>query len=238
MPPLRDPERLKAYCDAVANWRFKGFVSFELNETAYRWLRTELDNVSTETIARLMAGFVAAGGEIDEVRETREVWQDDYDYHYDLRFAVQGNEVYIENPFALLPAVQTRRVRDLGGKHPCPVIKNRSLDRGSRNVSSHGDVPSAVKRPSTSRELNTRRQFGMTDACIHLRFQSLKSQSADLAERRSLPRRWINKSLPRFELMPVCCYQGRFAMQFGELGRTRKRFQSIWGWRKSRYRDG
>lgn len=103
MATLTDPERLKSYRDAAANWRFEGFVCFQLNESAYKWLRIELDDVSTKELARLIAEFVAGGGEIDEVRETRELWQDDYEFHYDLRFAIQGKPIYIETRLLFLP---------------------------------------------------------------------------------------------------------------------------------------
>jgi len=43
-----------------------------------------------------MHEHVAAGGEIDEVRETRPEWCDEYDFHYDHRFTIQGRPVYIE----------------------------------------------------------------------------------------------------------------------------------------------
>ena len=103
MASLTDPERLKAYRDAAANWQFTGFVRFQLNEAAYKWLRTRLDDVSTKELARLIAEFVAGGGEIDEVREVRELWQDDYEFHYDLRFAIQGKPVYVETRLLFSP---------------------------------------------------------------------------------------------------------------------------------------
>ena len=42
-----------------------------------------------------MHEYVAAGGEIDEVRETRPEWLD-YEFHYDLRFTIAGKPIYIE----------------------------------------------------------------------------------------------------------------------------------------------
>lgn len=103
MAPLTDPERFKAYKDAAANWRFEGFVSFQLSETAYRWLRTELDDISTKELARLICEYVHSGGEVDEVRETREIWRDEYEFHHDLRLTIQGKRVYIETRLLFSP---------------------------------------------------------------------------------------------------------------------------------------
>ncbi len=42
-----------------------------------------------------MYEYVAAGGEIDEVRETRADWKE-HEFHHDLRFTIQDIPVYIE----------------------------------------------------------------------------------------------------------------------------------------------
>jgi hypothetical protein len=93
--PLTDPTRLRAYNDALANWAFEGFVRFELTPTAYAWIKRELDNVSLKDVARQMHEYVNAEGEVDEVRETRPEWSD-HEFHYDLRFTIEGKPVYIE----------------------------------------------------------------------------------------------------------------------------------------------
>lgn len=95
LAPLTDPTRLEAYKDALANWNFKDYIQFELTETAYAWVTRELGNISLKELGRLMHEYVAAGGEIDEVRETRPEWSD-YEFHYDLRFTIQDKPVYIE----------------------------------------------------------------------------------------------------------------------------------------------
>jgi hypothetical protein len=51
--------------------------------------------VKYREIGRLMYEYVAAGGQIDEVRETRPQWSD-YEFHYDLRFTIASKSVYIE----------------------------------------------------------------------------------------------------------------------------------------------
>lgn len=95
MAPLTDPDRLLAYRDAIRNWRVKGFVKFELSKSAYDWIKREL-GIALPELACLMAEFVEAGGEVDEVRETRELWSDEYDFHHDLRFKVGTVQVYVE----------------------------------------------------------------------------------------------------------------------------------------------
>jgi hypothetical protein len=93
--PLTDPSRLGAYKDALGNWNFKGFIQFELTESAYNWIKRELSNTTLKEIGRLMHEYVETGGKIDEVRETRPEWSD-YEFHYDLRFSIHKQPVYIE----------------------------------------------------------------------------------------------------------------------------------------------
>jgi hypothetical protein len=50
---------------------------------------------SLKEIKRLMYEHVAAGGEIDEVVESRPEW-DDYPFHHDLRIPINEKIVYIE----------------------------------------------------------------------------------------------------------------------------------------------
>jgi hypothetical protein len=101
--PLKDSDRLNAYKDALSNWQFAGYIEFELNETAYRWLRRELDGVTTRELGRLMHEHVLQGGEIDEVPEKRLEWAYEYEFHYDLRFSIQGNPIYIETRLRFRP---------------------------------------------------------------------------------------------------------------------------------------
>ena len=96
MATLTDPDRFAAYKDALSNWSYSGYVEFELDETAYKWIKRELSNISLKEIARLMHEHVEVGGEIDEVRERRPEWSDEYEFHYDLRFTIQDKRVYIE----------------------------------------------------------------------------------------------------------------------------------------------
>lgn len=95
MPRLTDPDRLAAYRDALGNWSIAGYIQFELTEQAQRWIALELGYVKHREFGRLMYDYIAAGGEIDEVRETRPEWSD-YEFHYDLRPTINGKLVYIE----------------------------------------------------------------------------------------------------------------------------------------------
>jgi hypothetical protein len=96
VPPLTDPARLVAYRDALGNWNVRDYIQFEWTEEAYRWIRRVLSNITLKEIGRLMYEYVAAGGEIDEVPETRQKWSDQYEFHHDLRLTIHKKSVYIE----------------------------------------------------------------------------------------------------------------------------------------------
>lgn len=96
VPPLTDPIRLEAYKDALSNWNYELYIKFELTEESYQWVRRELDDMPVKEIGRLMYEHVKDGGQIDEQLETRPGWRDDYEFHHDLRFTIQGKRVYIE----------------------------------------------------------------------------------------------------------------------------------------------
>jgi len=83
MPALTDPELLTCYKNALANWRYEGYVVF--TDLAQEWVRTNLPNRSSKDLGRLMQEYVAAGGEIDQQKETRPEW-DAHEFHFDLAF--------------------------------------------------------------------------------------------------------------------------------------------------------
>jgi hypothetical protein len=93
---LIDPDRLAAYRDALSNWGTSCYIQFELTEQAHRWIRRELGNITLKDLGRRMFEHVNAGGEIDEVPETRPEWSDRYEFHHDLRLTIHGKPVYIE----------------------------------------------------------------------------------------------------------------------------------------------
>jgi hypothetical protein len=90
---LTDPERLKCYQNALSNWRYTGYVQLtEFAEQAFKRLGL---GIEVRELQRLLAEFVQADGEIDEVVETRPEWSD-WDYHFDLRPIISGRKVYVE----------------------------------------------------------------------------------------------------------------------------------------------
>lgn len=93
MPPLTDPELLACYKNALANWRYEGYIIF--TERAEEWIYVNLSNQTTREIGRLMLEYVSAGGEIDQQKETRPEWKE-RDYHFDLRIPCAGRLIYIE----------------------------------------------------------------------------------------------------------------------------------------------
>jgi hypothetical protein len=97
MTPLKDERLLAAYTTALAeNRRFSGYVLWK--PLAQDWLFRELPGMHPRQIAGLMYEHVQAGGEIDQIRETREEWLD-FSCHYDVRLLVADRHIYIESVF-------------------------------------------------------------------------------------------------------------------------------------------
>ena len=94
MARLSDPEVLALYGEALANWRWKGFVAWK--RVPAEWLRKTLGEFDQEFVTRAMYEHLVRGGEIDQVKETREGYSDKYEYHYDFRLHIGGRLVYIE----------------------------------------------------------------------------------------------------------------------------------------------
>jgi len=87
MARLTDPVILSCYRNALANWRFLGFVDF--TKLAQEWLQRELSGMLPRAFAELLHRYVRGGGEIDQVVETRPEYTI-YSHHYDLRPTVKG----------------------------------------------------------------------------------------------------------------------------------------------------
>jgi hypothetical protein len=96
MPPLTDPERSRCYLNALANWRYDGFIVF--TKDAVRWLRAELPDYPPKELGRLLYEYVEANGCscMDEQVETREGWRDLHPFHHDIRMPVAGRLIYFE----------------------------------------------------------------------------------------------------------------------------------------------
>jgi hypothetical protein len=79
-------------------WNVTGYITWKL--TAAEFVYKELDGCTPRLVASLMHEHVEAGGEIDQVKETRPEWLE-YEFHYDFRITVNGRRVYIETVFLM-----------------------------------------------------------------------------------------------------------------------------------------
>jgi hypothetical protein len=93
MTRLTDPTLLNAYKNALANYRFEGFIQW--TEIAKDWVSKNLEGCTLRVLAEQMHLYVAGGGEIDQQKERRPEWSH-YGFHYDLRFEFAGLNLYIE----------------------------------------------------------------------------------------------------------------------------------------------
>jgi hypothetical protein len=93
MAPLSDPVLLAAYKNALANYRYEGYVRW--SEVAQNWVRKELGGYTVRAIAQRMCEYVSYGGGIDQVQENRPEWCH-YRYHFDLRFKLGDRRLYVE----------------------------------------------------------------------------------------------------------------------------------------------
>jgi hypothetical protein len=100
MPPLADPERRAHYQTALSFWNVSGYVNW--TPRASEWVLRNFQGLTMREIVRLMHEYVTTGGEIDEVRERREEWSE-HDFHYDLRFVIEGRRVYVETRLEVGP---------------------------------------------------------------------------------------------------------------------------------------
>lgn len=96
MPPLTDPERSRCFLNALANWRYDGYIVFA--KDAVRWLGAELPDYPFKELRRLLYEHVQANGCacVDEQVETREGWRDQHPFHHDIRMRIDGRLVYFE----------------------------------------------------------------------------------------------------------------------------------------------
>ena len=95
MARLTDPVLLARYQQALADWSIEGAV--ELIGRAHEGLRTTLEGVMEKYFKEALYQFVCEqGGEIDQVKEQREPWCKDWEWHYDLRPTINGVRVYVE----------------------------------------------------------------------------------------------------------------------------------------------
>ena len=93
MARLTDPEILAKFQHALSQWRFTGYVTWK--PIARQWLEQNLEGFTTRSVTEEIYRFVAAGGEIDQIPETRPQWSE-HRFHYDFRMEVGGRLLYIE----------------------------------------------------------------------------------------------------------------------------------------------
>jgi hypothetical protein len=94
MSRLTDPEVLALFLEALGNWGCRGFI--EWKRLPADWLRDHLPGCGQTAIGRLMYEHVLRGGEIDQVKETREPYRDFYEHHYDFIIPIGNRLIYIE----------------------------------------------------------------------------------------------------------------------------------------------
>jgi hypothetical protein len=85
--------RLRCYCNALRNWKFRGYVRFK--PLAAEWLAKEFPDLTLLEVARELHRHVDEGGEIDEQKERRPEYVS-YEFHFDLRVRIGGRYVYFE----------------------------------------------------------------------------------------------------------------------------------------------
>jgi hypothetical protein len=95
MARLTDPDILARYHQALSEWRVAGAI--ELIGRANEGLRTTVEGLTEDGFKEALYRFVVhEGGEIDRVKEEREPWRNDWEWHYDLRPTVDGVSLYVE----------------------------------------------------------------------------------------------------------------------------------------------
>lgn len=93
MARLTDPEILARFEHALSQWRLTGYITWKA--TAREWLERNLEGLTTRCVGEEMFRFFSAGGEVDQVRETRPLWSE-HQFHYDFRMDIGGRLLYIE----------------------------------------------------------------------------------------------------------------------------------------------
>ena len=93
MAPLADPQLLGCFMAILADWYVTDAVT--IKKVAEDWGGKNLPNFTLKGLAKLMNDHVLAGGEIDQVRETRPEWND-RNYHYDFQLPWAGRPFYIK----------------------------------------------------------------------------------------------------------------------------------------------
>ncbi len=95
MARLTDPDILARYTHALTEWALGGAI--ELLGRAFKGLRTTLPGVTDSCFKEALYQYVCLeNGEIDQVKEEREPWRNNWEWHYDLRPTINGLKIYVE----------------------------------------------------------------------------------------------------------------------------------------------
>jgi hypothetical protein len=95
MARLTDPELLKRYHQALSEWEYAGAI--ELIGRAAEGLRTTLEGVTADYFKENLYRFVCLeDGEIDQVKEERHPWREQWEWHFDIRPTINGVKLYVE----------------------------------------------------------------------------------------------------------------------------------------------
>lgn len=93
MTSLTDAVILAKFKHALSEWNCAGYIVWK--NVARDWVNQNLEGLTTRAIGEAMFQHVDAGGEIDQVKETRPEWSASR-YHYDFRIPLGERLVYIE----------------------------------------------------------------------------------------------------------------------------------------------
>ena len=93
MAPLTNPDLLAKFLHALREWNCTGYITWK--SLAREWVEKNLEGFTTRAIGEEMCRHASAGGEIDQVKESRREWND-FAFHYDFRVPIEGRLLYIE----------------------------------------------------------------------------------------------------------------------------------------------
>lgn len=95
MARLTDPDTLSRYKQALTEWNVDGAI--ELVGRAHEGLRMTVEGVTVKYFKEALYRYVCeTNGEIDQVKEQREPWCKNWEWHYDLRPTINGVQLYVE----------------------------------------------------------------------------------------------------------------------------------------------
>ncbi|HEY4760625.1 MAG TPA: hypothetical protein VIH42_08605 [Thermoguttaceae bacterium] len=93
MAPLSDPLIIAKIYQALSEWNCTGYITWKA--IARAWVQANLEGMTTRAVGEEMFRFVDAGGQIDQVIESRPEWSE-HRFHYDFRIPIAGRIPYIE----------------------------------------------------------------------------------------------------------------------------------------------